>query len=70
MWDGREEKKPKEGKKDEPFVWIYWKEACHECDLIDWAHLPWVSPAPEVRDGPDTSLVTAKQCSPYPEGWA
>lgn len=30
MWDGREEKKPKEGEEDELFVWIYWKEVCQQ----------------------------------------
>lgn len=34
-------------------------------ERLDRARLPWVSPAPEVRDGPGTSSVTAKECNPF-----
>lgn len=38
-------------------------------NLIEKVHLPWTSPAPEVRDGPCGSLVAVKQCNPSPEEW-
>ena len=37
--------------------------------MIEKVHLPWTSPAPEVRDGPCGSLVAVKQCNPSPEEW-